>query len=318
MVSLPNRTADGTKTGEGRHAPLRAAGGRRLHPQPRTAAEVVGNMNNSRRRDDIHDRYPIGRSLLTLLIAGVGAVASARAADAPAGHDWPQWRGPHFDGTGDAVHLPEKFSKDENLLWSVKLPGPSNGTPIISGDRIFTTAIDTNRKMLALALDRATGKVVWQEEVGLGLIHPKGENDVVSPSPTTDGKTVVFMYGTGDIVAFDRDGKRLWARNLQRDIGEFNINWIYGSAPRSTMAASTCRSSTPIRLTRTPSTPTRKSSTEIRRPTCSRSTRQPARNCSARCGRRTRSKRPKSHTRRRSRTPALPARKRSYWSAATP
>jgi hypothetical protein len=31
---------------------------------------------------------------------------------------------------------------------------------------------------------------------------------MASPSPVTDGKIVIIMYGTGDIAAFDFDGNQ--------------------------------------------------------------------------------------------------------------
>ena len=39
------------------------------------------------------------------------------------------------------------------------------------------------------------------------------------------------MYGTGDLVAFDFDGKKLWARNLQKDYGQFAYQWTYAASP---------------------------------------------------------------------------------------
>ncbi|HEX8915891.1 MAG TPA: PQQ-binding-like beta-propeller repeat protein, partial [Humisphaera sp.] len=148
--------------------------------------------------------------------------------------DWANWRGPTHNGAAadDAKNLPAEFGPDKNVLWAAKLPGPSNNTPIVLGDRVFVTAIDVGRNMLCMAVDRKTGKELWRHDAGVAQIKPKGkEADVASPSPVTDGKVVVFLFGTGDIVALDLDGKKLWARNLQREVGAWNVNWIYGSSP---------------------------------------------------------------------------------------
>ena len=59
----------------------------------------------------------------------------------------------------------------------------------------------------------------------------KGRNNMASPSPVTDGKSVFVMFGTGDLAAFDFSGNELWKRNLAREYGRFSINWIYGSSP---------------------------------------------------------------------------------------
>ncbi|HSU65401.1 MAG TPA: PQQ-binding-like beta-propeller repeat protein, partial [Tepidisphaeraceae bacterium] len=52
-----------------------------------------------------------------------------------------------------------------------------------------------------------------------------------SPSAVTDGKLVWFYFGTGDLVACDLDGNVKWSRNIQKDYGPFNIQWIYASSP---------------------------------------------------------------------------------------
>ena len=54
---------------------------------------------------------------------------------------------------------------------------------------------------------------------------------MATPSPVTDGKKVIALFGTGDLVAFDMDGKSLWSRQLGKDYGKFAIMWIYGSSP---------------------------------------------------------------------------------------
>jgi len=54
---------------------------------------------------------------------------------------------------------------------------------------------------------------------------------MASPSPTTDGKSVFALFATGDLGAFDFDGKELWKRNLADEYGRFAIMWIYGSSP---------------------------------------------------------------------------------------
>jgi outer membrane protein assembly factor BamB len=54
---------------------------------------------------------------------------------------------------------------------------------------------------------------------------------MASPSPLTDGQTVWFYYGTGDLAAFDVEGNPKWSRNIAKDFGPFNYQWIYGSSP---------------------------------------------------------------------------------------
>jgi outer membrane protein assembly factor BamB len=86
------------------------------------------------------------------------------------------------------------------------------------------------KTLRAIALDRKTGKLLWNHEVAPGFSLDDSSN-FASPSPVTDGTLAVFCYGTGDLAAFDFGGKKLWSRNLQKDYGQFAYQWIYGASP---------------------------------------------------------------------------------------
>src|SRR5688500_2864413 len=156
------------------------------------------------------------------------ACALSPAANA---ENWPQWRGPHFNGAGDAAGLPDKIDKDANVAWTASMLGPSAGTPIVWGERVFVSSLDSkSKKLLAMCLSRKNGKVLWSKETGEGS-RMSGNNNMASPSPITDGKHAWFHYGTGDTACFDMAGKQVWARNIVKDHGSFNYMHIYGSSP---------------------------------------------------------------------------------------
>ena len=143
---------------------------------------------------------------------------------------WPQWRGPHFNGSSDAKDLPDRLDASTQL-WSLELPGQGAGTPIVWKDRMFLTGIDDqSMKLLAMSISRSNGQILWKKEVGEGF-ETNERNNMASPSALTDGKLAFFYYASGDLVAFDLDGNQKWARNLQKDFGPFHMNWIYGSSP---------------------------------------------------------------------------------------
>jgi outer membrane protein assembly factor BamB len=145
--------------------------------------------------------------------------------------DWPNWRGPHFDGSSDERGLPEKVTPAEGILWKVKMPGPAASTPIVSGGKVFvSTADEAAKKLLGLCLDRKTGDIVWQKELGSGIAADEKSN-FANPSPVTDGKTVIFHFSTGDTAAFDFTGKELWKRNMQKDYGSYAIQWTPATSP---------------------------------------------------------------------------------------
>lgn len=173
------------------------------------------------------------KTLTTILIT----LALTTAAQ---GADWPNWRGPNYNGSAEASGLPDDFAKDKHVKWAVDLPGPAAATPIVLGDKLFLSSTDLkSQKLLAMCVDRKTGKVLWQQEAGSGYqpggagtpIQLQDNSNYASPSPVTDGQRVVFFYGNGDLIAYGLDGKRLWGRNLQRDHGDFSYQWTYSASP---------------------------------------------------------------------------------------
>jgi outer membrane protein assembly factor BamB len=145
--------------------------------------------------------------------------------------NWGHWRGPHFDGSSNEKNLPAEFSKTQNVKWSTALPGTSAASPIIWDEHVFLSSTDEKTKSLrALCLDRKSGKVLWDHEVGVGYNQDDMSN-FASPSPVTDGKVVVFLYGNGELAAFDFAGKNIWSKHLQKEYGAFAYQWTYGASP---------------------------------------------------------------------------------------
>jgi outer membrane protein assembly factor BamB len=168
------------------------------------------------------------------LLAVLGFAASLQAGN------WPNWRGPNHDGSTTAGNLPTKFSKTENIKWTINLPGPSAGTPIVWDNKIFVSStVKKDGSLLAICIDRKSGKTLWKDKAGSGY-RPGGagspssldnKSNYASPSPVTDGKVVVFFYGNGDLVAYTLNGKRMWDSNLQKDYGDFTFQWTFSSSP---------------------------------------------------------------------------------------
>lgn len=144
--------------------------------------------------------------------------------------DWPNWRGPTLDGASGEATLPDKLDASTQV-WATELPGPSSGTPVVWGNHIFLPSIDkATANLMALCVERTTGKILWNHIVSPSLAN-NSRNDLAAPSAVTDGKVAIFLYGSGDLAAYTVEGKPLWARNLQKEHGKFEIMWLYGSSP---------------------------------------------------------------------------------------
>jgi outer membrane protein assembly factor BamB len=154
--------------------------------------------------------------------------------------DWLQWRGPLNTGmaVGDA---PLRWSDSTNIKWKASIPGRAHSTPLIVGDRLFlTTAIPTGRGAVTdsgragragggadgglehrfdvMALDRATGKTVWQRTAITATPH-EGYHRVygsfASNSPVTDGKRLYAFFGSRGLYTYDLNGSLLWSKDFQ-------------------------------------------------------------------------------------------------------
>ena len=78
--------------------------------------------------------------------------------------------------------------------------------------------------------DRNKQAAVWKRPLSGGNRIGNKQN-MSSPSPVTDGRTVWVMTGTGILKAFDFAGKELWARDIPKDYGAFGVQFGYASSP---------------------------------------------------------------------------------------
>lgn len=159
--------------------------------------------------------------LFTMLVLSAFAVVRAE--------NWPQWRGPNLNGVSGEKNLPLKWSAEENIAWKLATPSWSGSTPVIWNDRVFLNVADGDDLYL-WCIDRSAGTLLWKKLLGGGNTKMRKQN-MSSPSPATDGKNVFVMTGTGMLKGFDFSGKELWSRDIQKDYGEFGLNWGYASSP---------------------------------------------------------------------------------------
>jgi outer membrane protein assembly factor BamB len=143
--------------------------------------------------------------------------------------NWPQWRGPALNGVSNEKNLPVKWTTEENVVWKVAMSGVSGSTPIIWRDRIFLNAAQGDNLEL-WCVDKVKGEVLWKKPLGAGNVKMRKHN-MSSPSPVTDGRNVYVMTGTGVLAAYDFNGTEVWSRDIQKDYGEFGLNWGYASSP---------------------------------------------------------------------------------------
>ncbi len=163
---------------------------------------------------------------------------------------WPEWRG---DGKGVSVekNLSLTWGTHHNVRWSVGVPGYGWSCPVVAGDKVFvTTAVSENQappinngppsglpapdayfRWQVLCLDRASGKVLWQQTAAEHKPaegnHPS--NTFATETPITDGQHVYAYFGNVGMFCYDLSGKLVWSA----DLGAFKTfaNWGTSSSP---------------------------------------------------------------------------------------
>jgi outer membrane protein assembly factor BamB len=144
--------------------------------------------------------------------------------------NWPQWRGPSGDGICKETNLPSEWADNKNIAWKLKLPGMAGSTPCIWDERIFLTSEDGND--LVLVCISTKGKELWKRTIGSGKTRArKDEGNGASSSPSTDGKLVFALVGSGDFACFDFDGKEVWKFNVEKRYGKVKLDFGMHSTP---------------------------------------------------------------------------------------
>jgi outer membrane protein assembly factor BamB len=180
---------------------------------------------------------------------------------APATGSWPGFRGPHASGVADGMGLPDTWdvAKGANIRWRTAIPGLAHSSPIVWGDRLFVTSAVSGRpdatfkpglygdgdasddrtpqRWMIYAIDRRSGKVVWERVAHQGAPREKRhiKSTYASATPATDGRIVVASFGSHGLHAFDVNGRSLWSLDLGRmDVGAYDIptfEWGTASSP---------------------------------------------------------------------------------------
>jgi outer membrane protein assembly factor BamB len=158
-----------------------------------------------------------------VLLAGFLPGVTARA------EPWPGWRGPRGDGTCAEPGVPTNWDVSR-ALWKTEIPGRGHASAIVWGARVCTaTGLPATKERVLLCLDRATGKILWQQTVVQGPLEPLNkENSHASGTPATDGERVYVAFRVGDeiVVAAHElaSGKQVWLVRPGTHTGEWGFS----------------------------------------------------------------------------------------------
>jgi outer membrane protein assembly factor BamB len=154
------------------------------------------------------------RWLLALCIAALGLA-----------EEWARFRGPNGSGTSESTGLPTELGA-KNLLWRVGVP-LGRSSPIVVKDRIYVTALEAD-KLLTLALDRHTGRMIWRRDINRDHTNKiYVGNDTATPTPASDGENIYVFFPDLGLISFDAAGEERWRIQL----GPFDSFYGLSSSP---------------------------------------------------------------------------------------
>ena len=146
--------------------------------------------------------------------------ANAKAPE-PDKTNWPSFRGQDSRGIAGGAGYPTEWDAvaDKNIGWKIEVPKKGKSSPVIWGDKIFITGAQ-DKTCEVYCINKKNGDVLWtgsaSDVTGEPSILPKMDQEagLAVSTVATNGKLVCAVFANGNLVCFDMDGKRKWAKNI--------------------------------------------------------------------------------------------------------
>ena len=146
--------------------------------------------------------------------------------------DWPQWQGPDRTRISKETGLLKEWpAAGPRLIWTANGLGSGYGSMAVVGDRVFLQGA-RGQESVVYALNRADGKEVWAK--ALGPIETRMRSDRgAGPrgTPTVDGDRLYVLTENGDLACLKTDGAIVWQRNILKDFGGPQLQWLISESP---------------------------------------------------------------------------------------
>ncbi|MBA7539112.1 Outer membrane protein assembly factor BamB [subsurface metagenome] len=168
------------------------------------------------------------QTVLFLFLAATMMLLSVQTSGASENGNWPNWRGPDYNGSITSGNYPVKWDP-EKVLWKIDVPGKGFSTPVVWNKKIYLTT-GTQDSDTVLAFDWS-GKQLWQKQLGPEVAGKHQNGSGSNPSATTDGSSVFAFFKSGNFAALEFDGSIRWKTNLFERYGKDNRFWDFGTSP---------------------------------------------------------------------------------------
>ncbi|MGA1731010.1 MAG: PQQ-binding-like beta-propeller repeat protein [Steroidobacteraceae bacterium] len=136
--------------------------------------------------------------------------------------EWPQWRGPERDGQFRGIPWPSSVGAEHlEQVWRVELE-PSYSGPIVTADRVFTTETRDKKREVVTALDRVSGKVLWETGWDGAMSVPffaRSNGSWIRSTPAWDGEHL-YVAGMRDVLVClnGATGEVVWQKDFVKEL----------------------------------------------------------------------------------------------------
>ncbi len=142
-----------------------------------------------------------------LLMCAVLGVVCPHAVHA----DWPNFRGPHYDGISAETGLRTTGNKPPSVVWKRDV-GSAFSSFATVGDRVYTCGT-ADRKQVLFCLNARDGSIIWQHPFEKSYRNEHGDGTRATPT-VFDGR--VYIQGAhGRLLCVDaNDGREIWSKQF--------------------------------------------------------------------------------------------------------
>ncbi|MEN6338361.1 MAG: PQQ-binding-like beta-propeller repeat protein, partial [Phycisphaerales bacterium] len=132
---------------------------------------------------------------------------------------WHRFRGPGGAGVSAYTNIPTAWNgkTGEGILWKTLVPKIGRNSPVVWKDRIFLTGADPNGRQV-YCFDAKNGQLLWKGDVPTtpegAKLEMMEDTGYAACTAATDGRRIYAIFPTGDVAAFDFNGRRLWNKSL--------------------------------------------------------------------------------------------------------
>jgi outer membrane protein assembly factor BamB len=145
--------------------------------------------------------------------------------------NYPFFRGEGSRGIAGGTGYPTEWNgtAGNNIKWKTAVPKPGKNSPVIWGDKLFLTGA-VNADCEIYCINKKTGETIW---TGSGSGFPGASSEVPEsdteagmavPTAAVSENEVCAVFGNGNLVCFDHNGKLKWGKNVGVPQGTYGFS----------------------------------------------------------------------------------------------